>query len=393
MRLVTRWSSRVVLLHLPILAFAASARGAAPYPPSPVITGVSYDWGSYKTAAPGSDNWPITWADDGHQYTSWGDGGGFGGTNSDGRVSLGLARVEGPHDTFTGYNVWGGKDPENSAQFGGKSYGIICIGGVLYKWVGPGSNVNSYQEARLCKSTDHGGQWTKASWAFVESDGIIMPTICNFGQDYAGARDNYVYHYFIKLQGSPGSLGVHMPGVIYLLRVDKSKIFGSRSDYEFFAGLDGGGNATWTASISGKQPVFEDPNGVGWCMNVSYNAPLGRYLLSTEHTQSIKGDLGVFDAPEPWGPWTTVIYVSNWESKTSTFYWNFSNKWLSADGKDFVMVFSGTGTYDRWNSVRGSFTATTAPTRDDIDAKIRARRAGTASDFDVKALIKGYRQQ
>ena len=36
-----------------------------------------------KPCSQGSDNWPITWADDGHQYTSWGDGCGFGGGNDD----------------------------------------------------------------------------------------------------------------------------------------------------------------------------------------------------------------------------------------------------------------------------------------------------------------------
>ena len=49
----------------------------APYPPSAVITGVTFDWSTHVRLAPGSDNWPITWADDDHQYTCWGDGGGF----------------------------------------------------------------------------------------------------------------------------------------------------------------------------------------------------------------------------------------------------------------------------------------------------------------------------
>ncbi len=112
---------------------------AQPYPASEVITSVVFDSGSHDPRAPGSDNWPITWADDGNQYTAWGDGGGFGGTNSDGRVSLGVARVEGPGDDYHGHNVWGGKDGDVAATFGGKSYGILSVGGVLYMWVAPGS--------------------------------------------------------------------------------------------------------------------------------------------------------------------------------------------------------------------------------------------------------------
>ena len=37
---------------------------AAPYPPSPVIADIVWDWSSHRRRAAGSDNWPITWADD-----------------------------------------------------------------------------------------------------------------------------------------------------------------------------------------------------------------------------------------------------------------------------------------------------------------------------------------
>ncbi|MEJ2750774.1 MAG: hypothetical protein P8183_23135, partial [Anaerolineae bacterium] len=131
---------------------ASNQLAAAPYGPSPFITAVTYNWDTHVQLAPGSDNWSLTWANDGHQYTSWGDGGGFGGTNSDGRVSLGVARVEGNWNNYTGYNVWGGKNPEslNSPQdLEGKSYGIMSVDGVLYMWVSPGSDATNYQEARL----------------------------------------------------------------------------------------------------------------------------------------------------------------------------------------------------------------------------------------------------
>src|SRR5687768_4554672 len=70
-----------------------SGIGSAPYGKSPIILEWRLDWSTHQRHAPGSDNWPITWAVDDHQYTAWGDGGGFGGSNSDGRVSLGVARI------------------------------------------------------------------------------------------------------------------------------------------------------------------------------------------------------------------------------------------------------------------------------------------------------------
>jgi hypothetical protein len=92
-----------------------------PYPPSSVIQSVAFDRSSHVRGAPGSDNWPITWADDGHQYTSWGDGGGFGGTNSDGRVSLAVARIEGDATNYQGFNVWGAKMPKTPPSSRGKA--------------------------------------------------------------------------------------------------------------------------------------------------------------------------------------------------------------------------------------------------------------------------------
>jgi hypothetical protein len=336
-----------------------------PYPPSTLIRGVDFDWSTHVRLAEGSDNWAITWADDDHQYAAFGDGGGFGGTDDIGRVSLGVARILGSFENYQPLNLWGGHNAAYQPEIEGKSYGIIFIDGVLYMWVGPGSTTKSYEEARLFYSTDYGATWTPAKWAFFKEDRLIMPTILNFGRNYAGARDDYVYHYFIELQGDPDELSVHVPGKIHLLRVHKTKMITSRSNYEYFNGLDGNGDPIWSNDINVKQPVFEDAKGVGWTVAVSYNAGLERYILTTEHTQTNQGNLGIFDAPEPWGPWTTVAYMNRSDGThfahdspavpETTFFWNFANKWLSQDGREFTLVFTGTDNNDSWNTVRGRF--------------------------------------
>jgi hypothetical protein len=304
----------------------------------------------------------VTWSDNDHQYTSWGDGGGFGGTNREGRVSLGVARIEGSREAYRGFNVWGGKDTENEAAFGGKSYGIISVDGVLYMWVSPGSNADNYEEARLYISTNRGKLWIKAEWAFRKSDAIILPTFLQFGRDYQDARDDFVYIYANHFK--PAVLGlvkdklrVHKPGEIALMRVPKSSIL-NRKSYEFFAGMDNKGNPTWTNDLKARTPVFEDTNGVGWNTSVSYNSGIQRYLLITEHGTSLKGNMGLFDAPSPWGPWTTVKYTTAFGTphiEPTSFFWNFSNKWTSVDGKIFTLVFTGTRSNDSWNTVRGAF--------------------------------------
>jgi hypothetical protein len=345
-----------VLSWCAFLLCGCQGQAVPPYPPSDLIDSIFFDWSTHLRLAPGSDNWPVTWADDGHQYTTWGDGGGFGGTNADGRVSLGVARVEGSRDSYTGFNVWGGKDGENAALFKGKSYGIISISGVLFMWVSPGSNARGYEEARLYTSSDHGATWQSAEWAFARSQGLVNPTFCQFGMDYAGSRDDYVYIYANHIKDS-SALKVQKPGEIALLRVPVASLTGQQA-YEYFAGFDDDQVPVWTSQIDERQPVFRDPGGVGWNTSVSYNAGLRRYLLITEHDITAEANLGIFDAPEPWGPWTTVYYGKFGVGSNipeNSFFYNFSNKWLSSDGLRFILVFTGVGANDSWNSVAGRF--------------------------------------
>jgi hypothetical protein len=366
-RRLTFLSSLALLLTSALRTFAADSTSTPtrPYPPSPVIARVEFDWATHRRLAPGSDNWPITWADDGNLYAAWGDGGGFGGTNSQGRVLLGIARIEGNPPDYTGRNVWGGHAPEHPAQFGGKSYGILSVGGVLYLWVAPQPNPH-LATSQIAFSKNHGATWEFADWKFEFKDAITIPTFVNFGRDYAGARDGYVYSYYIHPQWGPGiatktkahTFDVHAPGRLYLSRVPKDAIL-QRNRYEFFAGLDPKTKQPlWSRDLAKKQPAFADANGVGWNVSVTYNAGLKRYLLTTEHTETHAGKFGLFDAPEPWGPWTTIAYDDAWGAdhvEVSTFYWVFTPKWINPDGTQFTMLFTGKNTNDSFNTLTGRF--------------------------------------
>lgn len=359
-------------------AFMALLAQEAPYPASREITGVAFDWSTHRRHAPGSDNFQLTWADDDHQYGWWGDGGGFGGTNSDGRVDLGFARIEGGWEDYRGRNVWGGKGPESPARFGGKSWGTICVGGVLYSWIVPdrpdtGGPRDHYRYIELARSADRGATWVKAGWRWGIEDDLVIPTFLNFGKNNSGARDEHVYSYFIRPQRKDVTqaafgLSVQKPGAVYLARVRASELFAGRDRYEWFAGMREGRPA-WGA-LAAKAPVFEDRNGTGWCLSAVYNQGLKRYLLATEHAQSHAGLLGIFDAPEPWGPWTTVKYWTGQDRfgesrpgsalpwKFNVFFVSFAPKWLSADGRDFTLVLTGGGSgadNDSFNTIRGRF--------------------------------------
>lgn len=363
-----------LILSVPVLLLITSmlflktpstvlAQPSPVYPASTVISSIEWDIASKRTLAPGSDNWAITWAADGHQYTTWGDGGGFGGTNNrwGGRVSLGFARIEGGKDDYVGVNLWGGKNAQNPARFTGKSYGIISIDGVLYMWRGhqdaPGENV--YGTSSLYRSTDASASWEATSVTY--NAGFFTPTFLQFGQDYSGARDQYVYVYAPEQKTTDWE--VNKPGELMLARVDKSRITDIAA-YEFFAGVDSRNQPSWTSDIKARKPVFNDPvNGI-MRTSVSYNPGLDRYFLTTQQVSRYWEDdyhVGIYDSSTPWGPWTTVEFANAEElGLISADYWktvffNFANKWLSDDGESFVMVYTDE---DNWATVEGRFVLT-----------------------------------
>ena len=43
------------------------------------------------------------------------------------------------------------------------------------------------------------------------------------------------------------------------------------------------------------------------------------------------------------------------ETLDNGFMWVFPSKWLSEDGKEFVMIYTGKGRNDSWNTVKGRF--------------------------------------
>ncbi|MHC4407049.1 MAG: DUF4185 domain-containing protein, partial [Planctomycetota bacterium] len=277
----------------------------APYPPSPVIRSITWHTETLESRAPGSDLWPVTWGPDGHLYTSWGDGGGFGETNSDDRVSMGFARLEGPPEEYTAVNINGGKDAAHPASFPrkGKTGGIVFVDGVLYAWLnrqdGDWPNVNH----SLIWSNDHGATWKQSSWLWPKGEGNFKPnTFLQFGRDYHGARDDFVY--FCGRNETAWAEGTHG----YVGRVHRAKLK-TRDAYEFFAGRDDNYTAIWSPDVDKRRPHFTDAAGVEG-IQVVYHAAIKRYLLTVHRGD--QGTLGVFDAPEPWGPWTTVAYYDNW---------------------------------------------------------------------------------
>lgn len=311
---------------------SATGRGAArvaPCPPSPVIERI--EWapaGEIIRLARGSDNWPLTWGDDDRLYTAYGDGRGFE-PFVPRKLSLGLARISGSPPEFQGENLPSASlETLGDGAAGKKASGLLMAGGTLYLWARNAGN------AQLAWSVDRGANWTWCDWKFTESFGC--PTFLNFGRNYTGARDRYAYIYS---HDSDSAYKAADRMVLARAPVDRLR---DRGAYTFYAGTGGDGQPIWTPDIAGRAAVFTHPGGC-YRSGVVYNAGLQRYLW----TQTLPGGdprfaggLGVFDAPEPWGPWTCVEFSPAWDvgpGETSSF----PTKWMSADGRTLQLVFSG----------------------------------------------------
>jgi hypothetical protein len=189
---------------------------------------------------------------------------------------LGVARLEGAPESFEGVNLWGVAE----GYWGGKSYGLLSRGGILYMWFGPDATWRSPTETRLGWSSDLGKSRQFSEVFFRYTDGVSLPNFLNFGKDYAGARDEHVYSY----------------------------------TYDFLV----------------------IPNGT----------PTRPY-----------GGLGMYDAPEPWGPWTTIHHTRSFLGSTNLFFANIPTKWISADGRTIYLIFTGYGedrvARDAYQHIRG----------------------------------------
>jgi hypothetical protein len=323
------------------MALPLRAAEAPPYPPSPVIRNMTWaPVDSVVRAADDCDNWPLTWADDGHLYGAYGDGRGFA-PKVEKKLSLGLARIEGPPDHFVGVNVRAPTlERTGNGKAGPKASGLLCVDGTLYLLARNTGN------AQLAWSKDHGRTWTWSDWKFTTSFGC--PTFLNFGRDYAGARDGFVYVY------SPDADGAYEAADrMVLARVPKDRIPDPGS-YEFFVGRgdkgdrgDKGGKGdrgepVWSRDVRDRGAVFEHKGGC-YRSGIVYNAALKRYVwwqVIPGGDTRYAGGFGVYDAPEPWGPWTCAYFTERWDTGPGESA-TFPSKWISDDGRTMYLVFSG----------------------------------------------------
>lgn len=307
---------------------SASPSRQPPYAPSSDISRI--EWAPVESIvrqAKGSDNFPLTWGDDDRLYTAYGDGWGFEPRTAE-KMSLGLAVISGSPPGLLGANLRAPTVEQNGDGVAGKkASGLLMVDGILYLMVRNAGN------AQLAWSADRGRTWTWSNWTFDVSFGA--PTFLNFGRNYSGARDAFVYVY------SHDSDSAYTPADrMILARVPKDKLR-DRAAYEFLQSVENG-RPTWSREFVRRGAVFGFP-GNCYRSGITYNAGLRRYLWSQTlpgNDARFGGGFGVYDAPEPWGPWTTVYFTERWDVGPGESS-SFPTKWMSGDGRTAHLVFSG----------------------------------------------------
>ncbi|MDO8544767.1 MAG: DUF4185 domain-containing protein [Opitutaceae bacterium] len=344
------------LLTGAVLLFTLRTVAAVADAPYPASTFARLEWGEIvRIGNPEhtGDNWPIAWIERDVQFAAYGDGRGFGGR--DPRLTIGFARITGVPPSLKGEDVPTNIDaPQGGGPRGIKASGLIAVGDTLYLFVRNfRPTPEDWKHSHLASARDGGRTWTWAEWYFSDTFGV--PDFVQFGPGNAGARDGFVY---VISQDNDDAYAYAERTV--MARVPEAKVV-ERASYEFFAGTDAGAAPRWSRDIAQRKPIFSDGRGTQRA-SITYNAALKRYLLTTSHrpagrllaaddgeprkkgtAASHTAALGVFDAPEPWGPWTTLYYDDAWSAPTVTFHHKFPPAWMSADGRTLWLLFSGLG--------------------------------------------------
>jgi len=330
------------------------------YPWSALITRVTP--GKHRYHKADGDMWPITWAADGNLYGGAGDNSGS---------PMNFWRITGEPQTGWHFHLMLIDNmpvevarycqiPPADARNGVKPAGLLSLDGRLYFAVeamnygeDPKFNRQRNIHGWIITTDDYGASWNRDATPTDFFTGRLSSChFLQFGKDYEGARNQCVYAYF---PGADDGNSYWENGDYLLLgRVPKTSIL-EREAWEFVVKLNEGAEPTWGAGDSKAVPIFRYPLMCGED-HVSYNKGLGRYLLGnysfidangiprpyhqTWPESAMRSQLTLFEAPEPWGPWSLFYGDNDWGTY-GDYQPCFPTKWMSEDGRTVHMVSSG----------------------------------------------------
>ena len=326
------------------------------------------------------DNWHMTWADDGRQYTGLCDGSGWAGMPSADYNSRLYAVVgDPPQPTFVYLpeypdlvNDW---HTDQCCRY--YNFGILAMEGCIYQFLSTPNHPFTQPDprfvgAKLIVSHDNGRTWCNQDgsfpvrwepWAersrnnmmFFEEpgDAFSLLTVVQMGRGYRDNTDGYVY------VAAPNGNTEGTMNQLVMCRVPKDRM-ADRSAYEFFAGRTPTGGAKWSPHLADCAVVHTFPSGwvnrlihpYAWHPSIVYVAPLGLYLMANWGMGCTSAGewfgkpsyLGFWTAPEPWGPWTQVHEETAWmpagDPGARAYQPQIAPRWIAPDGQSFWLVWT-----------------------------------------------------
>ena len=362
---------------LAALLLGAAQVAANPYPQSPVLAGISWNEASKQRYAADSDLWDSAWASDDNIYAGWGDGKGFSGRT---KAQMGFSQLSGsPADrTLVGIDVFYGMGnppecPGNSPPIlGGKPTGTAALAdSLIYSLHVSGAELGggNCSSQWLARSTDNGATWTDhvGNLDWPDANGFAPSAVLQYGRAQRGAlAPDAAGTPYLYIYGTKATRPVYEQ---YLARVpaNPANSIERLNAWQYYAGADVLGNPIWSNSSAVGKPVWTDTNNGQW-LEVTFNKAIGRYLAYNDHGYSCQGQpcerqLSLFDAPSPWGPWTTFDYEDQFDNlgcgtnclaDRVEVSFLLMQKWFSADGLTVWAQYSSTGPYDSLNLIEGT---------------------------------------
>ena len=256
------------LVALELVTLAAPP--TPPYPKSTLIERVKL--GSHRLHKADGDMWPSTWAADGNIYGAAGDN--LGSPMTFWRIE-GQPRGDWPYEVNVLLVDRMPLDPKiwcrgpNVDHLGGiKPAGLLSVDGVLYFAVEnhnygdkPAFNRQHNINGWIITSTDFGKSWKRdATPQYFFTGRLASAHFLQFGKDYAGGRDEFVYAYFPA--ADDGNSYWENGDYILLGRAPKNRLL-DRSAWKFWTGLDGAGQPLWSTNDAKAKAVFRYPKMTG----------------------------------------------------------------------------------------------------------------------------------
>lgn len=307
------------------------------------------------------DLWMPTWADDGRLFLSWGDGSGlavgyptgYPAYQSSGQVEVTFCEGGQPQPEDEGYfpcGLWCAMNPCGPGQ--SHPLAALTDAGVLSA-TGPVPNLENlsiasidvpdgdpfilssgppaidisdarndkpssllFYDGRLylaghspagspiygyiAYSDDYGQTWTEvADSPWGESSNFRVLMFVNMGQAYSLNQDGYVYAFGVGTEAAWNS------ATVYLARVPRDQIT-DYAAYEYFSGMGNSGPG-WSSEQSAAVAV--DGLRATGQSSAMFHEGSGRYLFLTTDAGPPNRYGALYEAPQPWGPWTLVSHL------------------------------------------------------------------------------------